>query len=60
MADPSAARDAVDAAAEEVRNGGGRTRGFRIALNAVAGAAPGITAVTHVVRELLQLTSPTP
>jgi len=60
MADPSTARDAVDAAAEEVRNGGGRTRGLRVALNAVAGAAPGITAVTQAVRELLQLASPTP
>jgi hypothetical protein len=59
IADLPAAREALDAAAEEARGGGGRPGQLRLALNAVAGAAPGVTAVTQLVRELLQLLSPT-
>jgi len=60
IADPPAAREAVDAVAEEARNGGAGSSRIRLMLNAVAGAAPGVTAVTQLVQELLRLVAPTP
>ncbi|MEU4425536.1 DUF5955 family protein [Actinoplanes sp. NPDC024001] len=60
IADPPAAREAVDEVAEEVRSGNARPGRVRLMLNAVAGAAPGVTAITQMVQELLRLVTPTP
>jgi hypothetical protein len=55
LADPAGAQAAVEAAAEEVRTSQPQPGTMRILLNAVAGAAPAVTAITQSVRELIQL-----
>jgi hypothetical protein len=53
LADPETARAAVDAAANEVREG--RFDGIRVLLSSIKGAAPGVSAVTQAVQSIADL-----
>jgi hypothetical protein len=57
LTDAAGAREAVDAATTELRAERPEPGRVRLFLNSVAGAAPGVAAVTQAVRELVQLIS---
>jgi hypothetical protein len=52
LADLASARAAIDAAAEELRTQRPEPSRVRLFLNAIAGAAPGVTAISQAVRDL--------
>jgi hypothetical protein len=58
LEDAPGARASVDDVAAELRGDDPQPRRIRAFLNNVAAAAPGVTAVTQMVRELVQLASP--
>lgn len=60
LADAPGAREAADAVSEELRSDHPQPSRLRLYLTAIAGAAPGVTAVTQVVQELLRLVARTP
>jgi hypothetical protein len=55
VADPQAAYDALDAAAAALQDDPPEERGVRLFLNAVVGAAPGVTSIATAVREIIKV-----